>query len=173
MIILIGASASGKSTIEKELKNKGYKNIVSYTSRSIRQNEINHIDYHFISEEEFLEKKSKNFFAESTVYNSWHYGLALQDLINDGVIVVEPFGFRQLTKKSKENNFNIISFLIDCPERVRLIRMVNRGDNLMEVFRRILSDQGVFQGLEEEVSYIINNNRPLEETIEEILNKLK
>jgi guanylate kinase len=172
LIILIGASASGKSTIEKELKKIGYKNIVSYTSRPIRQGEINHIDYHFISDKEFLEKKSEGFFSENTNYNSWWYGIAKEDLLPDSIAVVEPFGFRQLTKKSIENKFEVISFLIECPERVRLIRMVNRGDNLMEVFRRIFSDQGVFQGLEDEVTYIVNNNRPLNETIDEIVSKL-
>jgi hypothetical protein len=39
----------------------------------------------------------------------------------------------------------------------------------MEVFRRIFSDQGVFQGIEDEVNYVINNDRPLEETMNEIL----
>ncbi len=173
MIILLGESAAGKSTIERKLKEKGYNNIVSYTSRPIRQNECNHIDYHFITENEFLEKKENRFFAESTFYNSWHYGIALKDLLPNNVVVVEPYGFRQLLKQADKNNFKIISFFIDCPERTRLIRMINRGDNLMEVFRRIFSDQGVFQGLKEETSYVINNNRPIEETINEILNILE
>jgi guanylate kinase len=173
MIILIGASASGKSTIEKELVEIGYKNIISYTSRPIRENEKNHRDYHFISEKEFISFKMLNFFAESTIYNSWHYGIALEDLKPESIAVVEPYGFRQLLKKSKINNFDIISFFIDAPERIRLIRMINRGDNLMEAFRRIFSDQGVFQGVQEETTYIVNNDRPLQETIDEIDSKLK
>lgn len=172
MIILIGASASGKSSIEKELKKIGYNNIVSYTSRPIRQGETNHVDYHFITDKEFLEKKSQGFFSENTNYNSWWYGISKKDLLPDSVAVVEPFGFRQLVKKSLLKEFDIISFLIECPERTRLIRMVNRGDNLMEIFRRIFSDQGVFQGLQDEVTYTINNDRPLNETVDEIISKL-
>ena len=41
MIILVGESASGKSTIEKILENKyGYTKTVSYTTRSVRDGEV-------------------------------------------------------------------------------------------------------------------------------------
>jgi len=173
MICIIGGSASGKSTVEKELVKLGYKNIVSYTTRPIRECENNHIDYHFISDKEFNKLKSDGFFAENTKYNSWQYGIAKKDLENKSIVVVEPYGFRKLLKLSVDENFKIISFFIDVPERIRLKRMVDRGDNLMEVFRRIFSDQGVFQGVEEETTYVINNDRSLQETVQEILNYLK
>lgn len=172
MIVIIGPSASGKSTIEKELVKLGYTNIISYTSRPIRCNEIDHKDYHFITKKEFILRKERKFFAESTVYNDWFYGIAKEDIRPDAIAVVEPRGFRQLIKLSEDNNIYLISFFIDCPERTRLIRMVNRGDNLMEIFRRIFSDQGVFQGIDEEVDYVINNNRPIEETVNEIVKYL-
>ena len=154
MIVLIGESGSGKSTIEKELVNRGFKKIVSYTTRPIRKNEVDGIDYHYITEEDFLNKLQNNIFAEYTMYNDWHYGIAKKDCIDNAVVVVEPYGFRQL---KAINNLNIISFYIYVDERERLIRMMRRGDNLMEVFRRIFSDQGVFQGIKNEVDYIIEN----------------
>ena len=166
MIIIIGCAGSGKSTIEKELVKDGYKKIVSYTSRPIRANECDHCDYHFLSEDEFKKKYNEGFFAEHTVYNGWYYGVAKEDCHNDSLVVVEPYGFRQLKSKPE---LKVTSFFINVPERVRLKRMVDRGDNLMEVFRRIFSDQGVFQGIEDEVNYVIGNDRPLEETIDEIL----
>jgi len=50
---------------------------------------------------------------------------------------------------------------------------MKRGDNVMESFRRIISDQGSFNGIEREVDYVINNDRSLEETVQEILSILK
>ena len=48
MIILVGESASGKSTIEKILTEKyGYKKTISYTTRQPRDGEINGVNYHF------------------------------------------------------------------------------------------------------------------------------
>jgi guanylate kinase len=169
MICILGCSASGKSTIEEELTKYGYSKIISYTTRPIREGEENHKNYHFITKEKFIELKEDNFFGESTQYNSWFYGIAKEDMRSDAVAVIESFGFRQIQKLAEGEGFKITSFFIDAPERVRLKRMVDRGDNLMEIFRRIFSDQGVFQGVEEEATYVINNDRPLQETIEEII----
>lgn len=155
IIVLIGESASGKSTIEKELVKRGFNKIVSYTTRPIRKGEIDGIDYHYISKEEFLNKLHGKFFAEFTIYNEWYYGIAVEDCIDNAVVVVEPHGFRQLKNLDYINTF---SFYIQVNERERLIRMVKRGDNLLEVFRRIFSDQGVFQFIDQEVDYVIDNN---------------
>jgi len=162
MICIIGDSCSGKTTIERELVKHGYNRIISYTTRPIRTCETNHIDYHFITEEEF----AKMPLAESTIYNSWHYGISKEDAKNDAIAVVEPVGFREL--KSKEW-LDIVSFYIKVPERDRVIRMMMRGDNVMESFRRIISDQGSFNGIEREVDFIIDNNRPIQKTVKEIV----
>lgn len=169
MIVLLGESGCGKSTIEKELVNKGFKKIISYTTRPIRKNEKDGVDYHYISEEEFLHKYSAGFFAEYTIYNSWYYGIAVPDCKNNSVVVVEPHGFRQL---KKIDELNITSFYIKVNERERLIRMVKRGDNLLEVFRRIFSDQGVFQFIDQEVDYVIDNNKNINDSINNIINLL-
>jgi len=169
LILLVGESASGKSTIEKQLVNYGYSKIVSYTTRPMREGEVNGIDYHYISEEDFLYHLKINFFAEYTVYNGWYYGIAHEDCLDNSVVVVEPHGFRQLLKIP---NLHIKSFYIQVPERVRLKRMVDRGDNLMEVFRRIFSDQGLFQFIDKEVDYVVQNIA-INDCLQEVLNKIK
>jgi guanylate kinase len=170
MICILGCAGAGKSTLEKELVKLGYENIISHTSRPIRQNEKNDVDYHFISDKEFEDKLNNGFFAEHTKYNGWFYGVANENCNKNSLVVVEPFGFRQLKSKKE---LNVFSFFIDVPERTRLKRMVDRGDNLMEIFRRIFSDQGVFQGIENEVDCVINNDQPLGTTINEMLTKLQ
>ena len=169
MILLVGESASGKSTIEKQLVNYGYSKIVSYTTRPMREGEVDGIDYHYISEEDFLYHLKINFFAEYTVYNGWYYGIAHEDCLDNSIVVVEPHGFRQLLKIP---NLHIKSFYIQVPERVRLKRMVDRGDNLMEVFRRIFSDQGLFQFIDKEVDYVVQNIA-INDCLQEVLNKIK
>lgn len=154
MIVILGCSASGKSTIERQLTAHGLKRIISYTSRPIRCAETNHIDYHFITEEEFLQKEKEDFFAENTTYNGWHYGIAKEDCKDDSIAVVEASGFRQL---KSINGLNIVSFFISTPERDRVIRMMKQGDNVMESFRRVISDQGTFSGIEREVNFVIQN----------------
>ena len=151
MIVLLGDSCSGKSTIEKQL---GLNKIVSYTTRSIRKNETDHVDYHFISKDNYIDLLNNGFFAEYTCYNGWYYAIAKEDCLDNSIAVVEPVGFRQLKKLSY---LNITSFYLKVEERERVTRMMKRGDNVMESFRRVISDQGLFSGVENEVDYVIGN----------------
>jgi guanylate kinase len=170
MLILIGHSASGKSVCEREMERRGYKRIISYTTRPIRANEKEDVDYHYITQQDFLNKKETNFWIEWTFYRNWYYGIATGDCIDDAVAVIEPVGFRKL---QKINSLNIKSFYIKVSDRTRLIRMAQRNDDIGEIFRRLYSDQGTFACIEDEVDYIIENeNRAVSETVDEIISKL-
>lgn len=153
IIVLLGESASGKSTIQKRLIQFGYKPILQYTTRPMRDNEIAGTDYHFISDEEFNLLKSQNYFAEVSEFRGWQYGSAKKDYISDtpSVIVLNPQGLRQL----KRNNINVSSFYIKVSRRERLIRQLLRGDNIDEAIRRNYSDVGQFIGIEDEVNYVV------------------
>lgn len=169
MIVLVGESASGKSSIEKYLvDNYGYKKIVSYTTRPPRNGEIDDVDYHFVDVEKFSELKSKDFFAETATYRDWYYGVAKEDCTDDKVAVLTPHGLRQV---SKIKDINIISFYINVPRRDRLIKILQRGDNIEESYRRNVSDVGMFDGIEDEVDFVINNNgyeKSIKEMSEEV-----
>ena len=170
MILLIGPSATGKSVCEREMERRGYKRIISYTTRPKRDNEIEDVDYHYISEDEFKSRLERGFFAENTKYRNWLYGMAEMDCIDESVAVVEPVGFRKL---QKIDYLNIDSFFIKTSERTRLIRMAQRGDDINEIFRRLYSDQGSFACIEDEVDVIIENeNRTVAETVDEIIRNL-
>ncbi len=170
MIVLVGESASGKSSIERYLvDNCGYNKIVSYTTREPREGEVDGVDYHFISVEQFEVLNGQNFFAETAVYNNWYYGVAKEDCTDDKIAVLTPHGLRQV---SKIKDINIISFHINVPRKDRLIKILQRGDNIEESYRRNLSDVGMFDGIWDEVDYIINNagyNKSIAEMSKEIL----
>ena len=110
--------------------------------------------YHFITEEQFNDMIEKDLFAEHASYNGWQYGTAKEDCTDDKVVVLTPHGLRQL-KKNKD--LHIISFYIDVPRRDRLIKILERGDDIEEAYRRNLSDVGQFDGIKDEVDYVISN----------------
>jgi guanylate kinase len=156
LIVLVGESASGKTSVQKYLKEHyEYKDIVSYTTRQPRDGEVDGIDYHFITVEQFKSLKEQGFFAETAVYNDWNYGVAKEDCTDDKVAVLTPHGLRQV---SKLKDIDVVSFYINVPRRDRLIKILQRGDNIEEAYRRSLSDVGQFDGVEDEVNFVINND---------------
>lgn len=174
MIVLVGESASGKSSIERYLvDNYGYNKIVSYTTRQPRDGEVNGVDYHFITRSQFRRLKEQGFFAETATYNDWYYGVAKRDCTDDKVAVLTPHGLRQI---SKIKDINVISFYINVPRRDRLIKILQRGDSIEESYRRNLSDVGMFDGIKDEVDFIINNDeykKSIEEMSKEVLKHIK
>ena len=69
LLVLMGKSCSGKDTITNELINKhGYEKFVPYTTRPMRDGEIQDQTYHFISEDEFINKINDGFFLEYRKY---------------------------------------------------------------------------------------------------------
>lgn len=170
MIVLVGGSASGKSSIEKYfVDNYGYNKVVSYTTRQPRPNEVDGIDYHFVSVGKFLNLKEQGFFAETAVYNNWYYGTAKEDCTDDKIAVLTPHGLRQI---SKVDGINTLSFYINVPRRDRLIHLLKRGDDIEEAYRRSLSDVGQFDGISDEVDHVIDN-AGYEKSIEEISKEVK
>ncbi len=160
MILLIGQTASGKDTILNEIIKLGYEKLVTYTTRPMRPGEIDGINYHYISSEEFLLKDKEGFFAETTSYNvatgeTWYYGSAIIDFNKDRVMIVNPDGVKQI---SKIKSLNPVVFYIQADEDVIRKRLLKRGDNKDESERRIAADDRDFFGVEKYVDFFVDNN---------------
>lgn len=156
MIIIVGESGSGKTTIAKTLESYGYHKITTYTTRQPRTGELDGVDYHFISEESFNQLQSTEFFGEVGEYRGWKYGSAISDYKEDSVLVVNPSGMRQIYKNNL--NIKIHIFYLNIPRRDRLIKILQRGDDIEEATRRSLSDVGQFDDIDKEADYVIDNN---------------
>jgi len=78
VVILCAPSGSGKTTLAKYLLSKKKLNLkfsISATTRNIRDNEKDGVDYHFISLESFKNKIDNNSFIEyEKVYDEIYYG---------------------------------------------------------------------------------------------------
>lgn len=138
MIILVGASASGKTEICKALCFKyGFKKFITTTTREQRNNEINGVDYFFISKEEFLKRISENRFIEYVQYNGNYYGTEKNQIDDKTVLIVEPSGLKEFRKL---NDKHIVSFLLIARKSVRKERMIFRGDDISKIEERLKVD---------------------------------
>ena len=66
MIVIIGESASGKTTLQKRFveANPEYHGVVSYTTRPMRPGEQDGVDYHFVTMDQFQKMKQAGEFAD-------------------------------------------------------------------------------------------------------------
>lgn len=166
IVALLGASGSGKSTIEKELSTYyGFNKIISYTTRKPREGEENGKDYWFVDNDTFKEVLSRNLFAEYDEYSQNRlYGTLKSDYLDgDKVVVLTPNGFRQL--KNNLPNENIVTILVEANLGTRIKRYIDRCgidkfnfDDKNEISARVERDYGMFLGLEKEVDLILYNN---------------
>lgn len=155
MIVIVGESACGKSSVAEYLVNNcGYKKIITYTTRQPRKGELDGVDYHFVDDDLFKSLEHDWFFAETATYNGWHYGSAKDDYSDDKVVILTPRGLRAIRKSGVQNIFSVY---ISVPRRDRLINCLKRGDNIEEAYRRNLSDLGQFDGISDEVDLVIEN----------------
>lgn len=138
MIILVGASASGKTEAAKRLKTLyGIEKVVTTTTREPRTGEINGVDYFFVSVEEFQKRLKLNKFIEHTIYCNNYYGTGKDQIGFNKVLVVEPDGLESFNNL---NDPSIITFLLEADEEIRRERMINRGDNKNDVEKRLIND---------------------------------
>jgi len=163
MVILVGKTASGKDTILNNLVTRhGYKKIITYTTRPMRNGEKQDVTYHFISEEDFRQKIDGDFFAEWKPYNTefgvWYYGTAIDDLKNaedNSVIILTPDGYRDVISKLPNKPTSVYVYANNSTIKKRL---VERGDDPKEADRRLIHDNNDFKGIETEIEKIVYNN---------------
>ena len=112
IVAFIGRSAAGKDTIVSALINlinssSDYqaRKVVSYTTRPQRSNEVEGVDYYFITNEEFLEIKKSGGLYEETCYSvekdrDWYYGLGDDCFVDNNLnlVIVNPHGLRRILK---------------------------------------------------------------------------
>jgi guanylate kinase len=160
MLILTGKSATGKDSIAEELIKLGYSRIITYTTRPMRDGEVDGETYHFISVSEFLKKYIDGEFLEVNYYTTklgvWFYGSSLADYQkadNNTICVLTPCGI----KKLKQNNIKHTSFLINVSDNEILKRQIMRGDNQDEAERRFMADKLDFADIDDLVDCTIQN----------------
>lgn len=143
MIVLAGASASGKTEVAKELAKKyGITKVITTTTRSMRVNEVDGRDYFFVTKEKFELMIQENRFVEYTFYNGQLYGSTKDQIAPNRCVVIDPAGLRAYIAL---NDPSIVTFFLDSIEETRFKRMLLRGDKEEDAKRRIEHDRLAFK----------------------------
>ena len=141
MVILSSPSGVGKTTLTKKIQQKyqSFKISVSHTTRSPRSNEVDGVDYHFISPRQFKELIAKKEFYEYAKIFENYYGTLKKNvdetiLKNDIIFDIDWQGTKQL---SKSKNLDIIKIFLIADNKEELKkRLIKRNQNTKEEIKK-------------------------------------
>ena len=137
MVILSSPSGVGKTTLTKKIQQKyqSFKISVSHTTRTPRSNEVDGVDYHFISNDQFEKLINENQFYEHAKIFENYYGTLKENvdetiISNDIIFDIDWQGTKQL---SKFKNLNLIKiYLITNSKDELKKRLIKRNQNTNE-----------------------------------------
>ena len=160
IIALIGEAGSGKDTIMQNILIKYplmFNEIISCTTRPRRENEIEGVNYYFLTPEQFSDKVLNYEMLEATSFNGWFYGTSLDSLRSDvlNIGVFNPDGIRAIISNPE---VEVRVFRIAASDKTRLLRQLNRENspNVDEIVRRYKTDKEDFSDLDFDYTEISN-----------------
>ena len=152
IIALIGEAGSGKDSIMQNILKKrplAFNEIISCTTRPMREGEVEGVNYFYLTPEEFTSKVLNGEMLEATNFNNWFYGTSYDSLRPDrpNIGVFNPDGIRAMSKMS---DLDVTVYKIVCSDKTRLLRQLNREQypNVDEIIRRYKTDKKDFFDLE-------------------------
>lgn len=158
LVYLIGKSSSGKDTIYRELLNTPelkLKKVVLYTTRPIRDNEEDGVQYHFVDDHEFHQLLQEGKVIEDRVYHTYH-GLWRYFTVDDGHINLDYHNYLiigTLESFLKTADYfgrrRVLPIYLEVDDGIRLQRAINRemmqeAPKYEEMCRRFLADSEDF-----------------------------
>ena len=164
LFIIAAPSGCGKTSLVEALikKTKNLCVSVSHTTRPPRPDEVNGINYYFVSINEFEEMIKNNAFVEhATVFDN-HYGSStklIREKLDEGVDVILEIDW-QGARQVKENMPNSVSIFILPPSNEALLgRLQQRAqDNDATINKRMSDAQNQMQHFNEFDYLVINDD---------------
>ena len=176
LVILSGVAGAGKDTIKKELikRMENVESLPSFTSRPIREGDVEGGTYHFVSREEFEKMIENEEFYEYDIHHNQYYGTSrklLNDKIKSGKIIVKDIDVNG-TEHLKEllvNDTKVVTIFLRVPKEELKHRLENRIDkpSPQEIILRL----NRFDYEESRINlydYVLKNN-DLEKTVQIIM----
>ena len=144
MLVLSSPSGVGKTTLTKKIqqKYKSFKISVSHTTRSPRSNEVDGVDYNFVSHEKFQNLIKKNDFYEYAKIFGNFYGTLKKNIDkliieNDIIFDIDWQGTKNL---SKFKNLKLIKIFLIADNKEELNkRLLKRNQNTIEEISKRLN----------------------------------
>jgi guanylate kinase len=129
-----GSSGSGKNTVINKLleTNKNYGFITSYTTRAMREGDVEGKNYYFVTKEQFENKIKEGDMLEFDVFSDNYYGIgkeAITKKLAECDVALKDLtvaGVRNSKERVKDNK--IVSFFFTVEKNELIERLKKRGE---------------------------------------------
>lgn len=195
LIYIMGKSSTGKDTIKTELfrrlkiENFSIRELILYTTREKRVNELEGVDYYFVKEDEYQSMLNKGEIVESRTYNKVQgmvrYFTVLDKKIMEPCLdyvvsigTLESYNnIRNYIAENRDINIKILPVYLEVENKKRYDRAMKREEkeplesrNYDEVNRRYQADEADFS--EEKLRELDINIRFENDNIENTINSI-
>jgi len=165
MIVLSSPSGAGKTTLSKKIQqsDSSFKISVSHTTRKARANEVDGVDYHFVTKEKFKQLLKEDAFYEHTEIFGNFYGTSkssVNKIVKDKCNVLFDIDWKGAQQLSEYQELNLLKIFILPPSKEELEkRLVARNqDDKESIKNRLLAYSRDIEHSNEYDHVIINDN---------------
>ena len=164
MIVLSSPSGAGKTTISKKIQQKfsNFKISISHTTRKPRANEVDSVDYFFITKDEFEKKIKNNEFYEFAKIFDNYYGTSkksVNDLQDKNFNILFDIDWQGPNQLSKYKELNLVKIFILPPNKDELKkRLIDRNKGNADSIDKRLSSYDEDKHHWNEYDYILIND---------------
>ena len=165
MIVLSSPSGAGKTTLSKKIQqsDSSFKISVSHTTREARANEVDGVDYHFVTKEKFKKLLSEDVFYENSKIFGNYYGTSkssVNKIIEDKCNVLFDIDWKGAQQLSGYKQLNLLKIFILPPSKDELEkRLIARNqDDKESIKNRLLAYSKDIEHSNEYDHVIINDN---------------
>lgn len=182
IIAVSSPSGGGKTSVVKQIL-KDFPDIVfsvSYTTRPKRSNEINGVNYYFVTDEEFEKRIKNQEFIEWERFYDYYYGTlksTVEDNINNGKSVLFEVDVKGALSLKKIYPESVLIF-IDPPSFEELVeRLKNRRTESAEDLKKRIDRAKMELSYKKDFEYIFVNDelskvhKNVKSLIKKIINK--
>lgn len=183
IFVIAGPTNAGKDTVMRQLlpqKDLNLAKVITSASRPPRPGEIDGVDYHFYSKEEFQKKIDNDEFFEWSIVHNDFKGIQKSSIYNDIsknkniLIQLDIQGFEKIKKNIDKTIYKIIGIFILPPtmdELIRRMKIRNTEHDKADIEKRI-SDAEYEIANRDIFDYVVINDN-LNTCVEEIKNIIK
>ena len=177
LIIISSPSGAGKTSICKKITHhdQNIKLSVSHTTRAPRDNEMNGVDYFFISSDEFNCKILNQSFLEYANVFGNHYGTSkknVEEVLSQGFDVLFDIDWQGAGQILNSSLAKIVTIFIAPPSKSAVLERLEKrsketGDDLESIKKRMSEYENEMMHANEYNYVVVNHN--IEECTREVL----